>query len=82
MKPEPEIFTLACERTEVVPDEVIFVGDGGFDELAGAAAVGMVPIHATWYRDREVDWNVEGELRRVGRIEELGSTLDEMKRGR
>ena len=62
MKPEPEIYLLACERLGVVADEVVFVGDGGFNELPGAAAVGMRPIQARWYRDREVDWDLEVEL--------------------
>ena len=71
MKPEPEIYRLACGRLGVVADEVVFVGDGGFNELPGAAAVGMQAVQARWYRDREVAWDLEAELPGAARIEEL-----------
>jgi putative hydrolase of the HAD superfamily len=43
-KPDPEIFRLACRHLAVTPERCIFVGDGGSDELAGAARVGMRPV--------------------------------------
>src|SRR5262249_38599849 len=46
-KPDPRIYTLACEELGIAPAEAIFVGDGANDELAGAQRVGMraVLIH-------------------------------------
>lgn len=41
MKPESEIFDLACTRFDITPNAACFVGDGGFDELQAAAALGM-----------------------------------------
>lgn len=55
-KPDVQIFQLASERLEVVPERSLFVGDGGSDELAGAARAGMTPFHATWFLDRWPAW--------------------------
>ncbi len=44
MKPDREIYELALGRLPVAPAEVLFVGDGANDELAGAARVGMTPV--------------------------------------
>ncbi len=49
-KPEPEIYRLACERLGVDPAGCLYVGDGAYGELTGAAAVGM---HAVLIRDPE-----------------------------
>ena len=43
-KPEPEIYLLACSRLGVEPSACLYVGDGSFGELSGAAAVGMTPV--------------------------------------
>jgi putative hydrolase of the HAD superfamily len=43
-KPEPEIYLLACERLGVAPTGCLYVGDGAYGELSGAAAVGMTPV--------------------------------------
>jgi putative hydrolase of the HAD superfamily len=47
-KPEPEIYLLACERLGVEPARCLYVGDGAYAELSGAATVGM---HAVLIRD-------------------------------
>jgi putative hydrolase of the HAD superfamily len=44
-KPDPRIFTACCTALDVAPDECLYVGDGGSDELAGATAVGMHAVH-------------------------------------
>jgi HAD superfamily hydrolase (TIGR01509 family) len=51
-KPDPAIYQLACERLGVPAGSCVFVGDGGSDELGGAAAVGMRPFAARWHVDR------------------------------
>lgn len=40
-KPHPAMYTTACARLGVAPDECLYVGDGGGQELTGATAVGM-----------------------------------------
>jgi putative hydrolase of the HAD superfamily len=52
MKPEAQIYHLACERLGVSPDAAIFVGDGASRELEGAASAGLAPYWATWFADR------------------------------
>ncbi len=44
-KPDPRIFTACCTALDVAPDECLYVGDGGSDELAGATAIGMHAVH-------------------------------------
>ncbi|OJF15679.1 HAD family hydrolase [Couchioplanes caeruleus] len=43
-KPDPLIYLEACWRLQVAPEDCLYVGDGGSQELTGAAAVGMTPI--------------------------------------
>jgi putative hydrolase of the HAD superfamily len=43
-KPDPRLFRAAAERLGVAPEQCLYVGDGGGDELAGSAAVGMLPV--------------------------------------
>lgn len=44
LKPDPLIYNLAMERLGVLPQECVFVGDGGSNELFGARRVGMKTI--------------------------------------
>jgi putative hydrolase of the HAD superfamily len=57
-KPDPAIYLLACERLDVEPTESLYVGDGSYGELTGAAAVGM---RAVLIRDPA---EVEGQIHR------------------
>jgi putative hydrolase of the HAD superfamily len=43
-KPDPDIYQAACAALAVRPGDCLFVGDGGSNELSGAAAFGMRPI--------------------------------------
>jgi len=43
-KPDPAIYLLAAERLAVAPAACLYVGDGSYHELSGAAAVGMHPV--------------------------------------
>src|SRR5438046_3158146 len=43
-KPDPLIYKIACSRLDVSPEECLYVGDGGSQELTGARAVGMTAI--------------------------------------
>jgi FMN phosphatase YigB (HAD superfamily) len=51
VKPERPIYLEACRRLGVDPPDVVYVGDGGADELAGAARVGMRAYCARWFLD-------------------------------
>ncbi|MCL1952930.1 MAG: HAD family hydrolase [Oscillospiraceae bacterium] len=55
LKPEPGIYLLAAQRLGVPPQECVFVGDGGSDELAGAKAVGMRAVQARHIAGRDVE---------------------------
>ena len=67
-KPDPAIYKLACDRLEIKSDAAVFVGDGGSDELRGAAAAGLKPIWATWFIEAwHWDW--------VKKIAERSSTF-------
>ena len=43
-KPDPRLFLTAAARLGVRPEACLYVGDGGGDELAGSAGVGMLPV--------------------------------------
>ena len=63
MKPEPRIYELACERFGIPPATAHFIGDGGFDELQAADALGMRVVKANWFRQKQlVDWPGESKL--------------------
>ncbi len=43
-KPDPRIYRLATDKLSVRPEDCLFVGDGGSQELSGAREVGMRPV--------------------------------------
>ena len=45
-KPDPEAFYIACRNTGFLPEETVYVGDYGKNDIAGARAAGMPTI---WY---------------------------------
>lgn len=44
-KPDPRIFDIALERTNVAAAETVHVGDALINDIAGAHAAGITPIH-------------------------------------
>lgn len=48
-KPDLEIFRRCVEKLDVCPQECIYVGDGGCDELKAATIMKMQVFQATWY---------------------------------
>ncbi len=48
LKPETEIYQLAMRRLNVKPEESIFIGDGGSNELFGARRAGMKTIFSEY----------------------------------
>jgi putative hydrolase of the HAD superfamily len=62
MKPDREIYELACARLHVAPTGCLFVGDGANNELRGAEAMGMTPVLIHRYGQEPVwadlrDWD-------------------------
>ena len=83
-KPDPAIYQLALDRLGIESDAVIFVGDGGSDELNGASAVGLKPIWATWFIEAwPWDWVTKvarsaHTFPRCREISDLSSIIDSM----
>ncbi|MGN0777813.1 MAG: HAD family hydrolase [Aristaeellaceae bacterium] len=48
-KPDAAIFQRCVERLNVLPEECLYVGDGGSHELEAARSLGMTALQATWY---------------------------------
>lgn len=52
-KPHPAIFERALEALGVAPEEALFVGDRLYEDVRGAAELGMSTIQAVWFRADE-----------------------------
>jgi HAD superfamily hydrolase (TIGR01509 family) len=48
-KPNPEIYLRAIRCLRVDPAAAVFVGDGGDNEIAGAAQAGLRAFRSTWF---------------------------------
>jgi HAD superfamily hydrolase (TIGR01549 family) len=59
-KPDPEIYQIACEKLGVTPEESIFIGDGGANELMGATRAGLHAYHATWFLPQNFIEQIQG----------------------
>ena len=46
-KPEKEIYEICLRELQVTPEDSIFIGDGGSDELQGARNAGMTTVMIT-----------------------------------
>jgi HAD superfamily hydrolase (TIGR01509 family) len=54
VKPDPRIYLMAINQLGVSPDDTLYIGDGGDDELAGAGRAGLRAAQAGWYVSRPV----------------------------
>jgi putative hydrolase of the HAD superfamily len=52
-KPHPAIFERALEALGVAPEHALFVGDRLFEDVRGAAELGMTTAQALWFRADE-----------------------------
>ena len=52
-KPDPAIFERALEALGVAPENALFVGDRLYEDVRGAAEVGMTTVQALWFRADE-----------------------------
>lgn len=48
-KPDEEIFHRCMDSLSVIPEECLYVGDGGSYELETARRLGMKAVQAAWY---------------------------------
>jgi HAD superfamily hydrolase (TIGR01509 family) len=53
-KPDPGIYLAAVEGLGTRPADCVYIGDGADEELAGAAALGMLAIRTTEYNDTDL----------------------------
>jgi putative hydrolase of the HAD superfamily len=61
MKPDPRLYTRMAELLGVAAEECVFVGDGAYRELQGAAGAGMTPVlirapHDEWEHEGTIGW--------------------------
>jgi putative hydrolase of the HAD superfamily len=56
-KPDAAIFERALDALGVTPEETLFVGDRLYEDIRGAAELGMTTAQALWFR---ADANPEG----------------------
>ena len=54
LKPQTEIYKAALKKMNVDPEECIFVGDGGGDELKGAKELGIKTILTGYLLKRDI----------------------------
>jgi putative hydrolase of the HAD superfamily len=52
-KPHPAIFERALEALGAEPEQALFVGDRLYEDVRGAAEVGMTTVQALWFRADE-----------------------------
>ena len=57
LKPQKEIYEIALQKMGVKPEECIFIGDGGSDELKGAKELGMKTILSGHFLKRDKKQN-------------------------
>lgn len=61
-KPDEAIYRACMEKLSVEPEECVYVGDGGSNELEAAAGLGMKAFQAVWYLK-------EGTFQPMGRMQ-------------
>lgn len=59
-KPNSNIYLTACNNLMVSPENSIFIGDGGSNELQGASKVGMKAYQATWFQPSHISERIIG----------------------
>jgi putative hydrolase of the HAD superfamily len=69
LKPNPQIYRIACEQLAIAAERCLYVGDGGSHELSGAAACGMNAIQL------QHDDEDKEDAERLGRQQWTGTTI-------
>ena len=71
VKPNPAIYFAVCKELAVLPQDALFLGDGGDDELAGARSAGLATARALWFASRWPNTTIrpgEPGIWRIGQI--------------
>lgn len=55
LKPDKQIYDLAMQRLDVSPEQCLFVGDGGSNELFGAKSAGMGTVFSEMLETKTVE---------------------------
>ena len=55
LKPYRQIYELAMQRLNVSPEECLFVGDGGSNELCGAKTAGMGTVFSEMFETKNAE---------------------------
>ncbi|MFG6494899.1 HAD-IA family hydrolase [Fictibacillus sp. UD] len=74
-KPTQKIYQIACEKLGALAQESIFIGDGGANELVGAAEFDMKAYQATWFLPDSISDKITG-------FPKLKNPLDLLKQDR
>lgn len=71
-KPDEEIFIRCLSELNLSPEECIYVGDGGSNELEAAKLMQMQPLQATWYLKGDNQY----QMKRLDEFEQLNTPSD------
>lgn len=72
-KPDSAIFLQACRMMDVLPHEVLFVGDSFVNDVTGAKNVGMKPI---WFDPNAARPGHDSSVRTITELNELVDILE------
>ena len=55
LKPDKQIYELAMKRLNVLPEQCLFVGDGGSNELCGAKSANIRTIFSEMLETKSIE---------------------------
>ena len=73
-KPHPAIFRRALEALDVEPERALFVGDRLYEDVRGAAELGMTTVQALWFRADEHPEGAEPDHQAFTQLDVLNIT--------
>lgn len=76
-KPDPEIYRRMLVELGLKPEECLYVGDGGSNELYAARDAGMHPVQCTWFHDMAYEPHIPCPI--LDEFDRAGKTLDILK---
>lgn len=79
-KPHPRVFETASRCLDVDPNCTVFVGDRLDDDIAGAAAAGMLTVLSRQYRSETIDVPHVRPDHTISRLSELPMLIKDVER--